>query len=272
MADKARSTVAAIVLSDAAKPSIDYLIDAITNSKFGRKALVRSVTYDCEDLVYLDFDAVRIALHDVICHDGMPDVICVAVGSIPEKEVDAKIDYDRLAKHLVKSMMKILKTHLVIWHEDDRALRGRVMDDFLCELETMMDFIKIQVEEVAKQEQSLGRSSINRYSESKKKTNQKQTDTQGSFDYTEYYNSENFSELDDQEIYGIKEALRTGNGIDRSLTTPMAATMYTISLAFFFFLPEAGATLLSYTFLRDKIINTLRRTKVISSPTPAFNR
>ena len=79
------STLAAILIKESATLDIDDIADQILRSKIAQRVGTRSVTWDCDDLVFLDFANVRIALYDRALTEFSSKIVCLASALYPEK-------------------------------------------------------------------------------------------------------------------------------------------------------------------------------------------
>ena len=80
---------------------IGDIADQILQSNIAKRADTLSVTWDCDNLVFLDLASVRMALYDRVETEFSPKIVCLAVGSVPEKTLPLHINSAKLARTLV---------------------------------------------------------------------------------------------------------------------------------------------------------------------------
>lgn len=234
MAFQSCTTIAAIVLKDAHRFGIDVLADEILQSKIAERAGARSVSWDCDDLVFLDFDALRIAIHDIPATFETPNVICLAVGTVPGKTLPDHIVSASLTHGLVKRLTQSVEANAVLWHEDDRALSATIMDDFQEELGQMLGYLELQLQGPKTTEDTF------------KIEPEQQTPLQSVL-------------CDQAAIDQFRAQLRKSGNTDEPISLPINVTIYILACTFFFMVPALGSALLSYIWLRDGVDKSASR-------------
>ena len=143
------STLAAILIKESATLDSDDIADQILRSKIAQRVGTRSVTWDCDDLVFLDFANVRIALYDRALTEFSSKIVCLAVGPVSRKTLPLHINSAKLARTLVTLFSDPVSTNTILWNGLDQAITSAVMDDFQSELDEMLHFLDAQIRSVA---------------------------------------------------------------------------------------------------------------------------
>lgn len=247
MAKRSSTSIAAIMLADTPRFAIDVLADEILTSKIAERASARSVSWDCEDLVFMDFDTLRIALHEVPATEDTPGFICLAVGAVPDRRLPMNIDCANLAYELVKRLTQSVIANAVLWHEDDRALSADVMDDFQDELSKMVEFLDMQMEqarETAEPATQDVESAIEEQPTSTQKPRRVAFDrpiTRG-------------AALNDEATLNVLRNQLREQGMEKEpVSKPIHASIYLMACTFFFMVPAIGTALRSYAALRHRV-------------------
>ncbi len=142
---KNMSTIAAIMLGDGPPMAIDTLADEILQSNVAKNANARTVSWDCDDLVFLDFDGLRIALYEIERTQDCPPFICLGVGSVPGNAAASNMACGKITEELVQRLTQIVPANAVLWHDDRRALGSDVMDDFHDGLGNMLEHLNSEI-------------------------------------------------------------------------------------------------------------------------------
>lgn len=232
---RSSTTIAAILLESGPQIAIDMLADAVLSSKSARNANSKSVTWDCEDLVFLDFGSLRIALHDIQETLERPNCVCLAVGPVPGAKLPKFMDSAHIAKGLVAKLTEVLSTSALLWHEDARALCPDVMDDFTYELENMLDHLHMQIEQVR--------------SESAPILNPQQISVMPK---PSIKKSTRKSALQDEAALRELRAHLSAKGmVGHAISRPLHVSIYVMAGTFLLMVPAIGSALFSYIALRD---------------------
>ena len=218
------STIAALMLDDVPELSIDVLADEILQSKIAERAGARSVCWDCDDLVFLDFDALRIAIQEIPATHDTPKVVCLGVGSVPNKGRGQNFDSAKLAHSLVKRLTQIVDANAVLWHEVNSPLSAGVMDDFQDELDKMLHYLDMQMQVVSEGDPEI--------SENKERSHRVKKKL-----------------CDEAAMRKLREHLSA----QAAISVPIHATIYVLACTYFFLVPALGTALLSYVLLRDGV-------------------
>lgn len=144
---RSNSTIAAIMLKSGYELSIPEIADHFLASKLAERACARSVCWDCDDLVFLDFDGIRIALQSVPEAAGQPGFLCLGVGLVPGSNNLLDLDWATLAQNLVKRVGNRLPIQAVLWNEMHGDLNANQMDTFQDELARMIDYLDMMANE-----------------------------------------------------------------------------------------------------------------------------
>ncbi|MGH1579259.1 hypothetical protein [Planktotalea sp.] len=246
MAKRSGTTIAAIMLADAPQLAIDTLADEVLRSKIAERAGARSVCWDCEDLVFIDFDTLRIAIHDVPATEHSPSFVCLAVGAVPGCKLPLHIDSARLAHGLVKRLSQIVVANAVLWHEDARSLGTEVMDDFQDELEKMLDYLDMQMAQ-AKEDAVL---------ETLRDVAPTETAAKPAVPKRVPLNrpiTRGAALNDEASLKALRAQLREKGMQKEPISTPIHASIYLMACTFFFMVPAIGTALFSYIALRDGV-------------------
>ncbi|WP_439142655.1 hypothetical protein [Planktotalea sp.] len=226
MAFKSCTTIAAIVLKDTTELTLDKLADEILQSKIAKHAGSRSLTWDCDDLVFLDFDGLRIGLSEIHETADTPNTICIAVGPVNSDRLPRHLDSGHVAHELVKKITRVLNARAVLWQEYERPLNNAVIDDFHFELDKMLGYLNLQMhgtQTPKHQEQSIP--------------------------------TKNRAELlkDDLALEKLRNTLRKRGLVGDPVSLPLHVSLYIFAVTFFFMIPALGSTLLSYIWLRGGV-------------------
>ena len=225
MTTQSCTTIAAIILENAPELGINTLADEILQSAIAQRAGARSVCWDCDDLVFLDFDMLRIALHEIPATDETPYVVCLGVGPVPERSLPTHIDSTRLAHGLVKRLTQIVTANAVLWHEDTRALSTFVMDDFQDELDSMLCYLALQLN-----------GTTGTVEEEQKAAKPKSCAIK-----------------DEVALARLRDQLRKKGRAKAPISRPIHISLYLLACTFFLTIPAMGSALLSYVWLRDGV-------------------
>jgi hypothetical protein len=226
MAFRSCTTIAAIVLKDPTELGLDRLADEILQSKIAKHAGSRSITWDHDDLVFLDFDGLRIGLYAVHETDETPNTICIAVGPVRSNRLPKHLDSARIAHELVKKVSRVLAARAVLWHDYQRPLTSLVIDDFHFELDKMLGYLELQMHGT-------------RTAKTKTPTCRKKA-------RTALIN-------DDLALEKLRKTLRGRGLIGNPVSLPLHVSLYIFAVTFFFMIPALGSTFLSYIWLRDRV-------------------
>ena len=224
MAFGQNSTLTAISIKESATLEIKDIADQILQSNIAKRADTRSVTWDCDNLVFLDLANVRIALYDHAATEFSPKIVCLAVGAVPGKTLPLHINSAKLARTLVTQFSYPVSTNTILWSEIDQAITSAVMDDFQSELDEMLHFLDAQIRSVAD-----GSSQDSRDKTSKT------------------------TRLDEPAIEEFRHYLQRSGNVGEPVSLPLHVSLYILACTFFFMLPAFGSALLSYIWLRDGV-------------------
>lgn len=204
--------------------AIDALADKVLSSKIARYSSAKSVTWDCDDLVFLDFAGLRIALHEQPERGDRPGCICLGVGPVPGQKLPKFLDSAHIAQALSAQFNQGHDPAAVLWHEDSRDLSPDVMDDFNEEVEHMLAHLHRQIDKVC-----AGAPSPEPRARSTRK-----------------------SALSDEiAMQKLRAQLRAKGSIGSAISAPLHASIYLMAFTFFFTIPALGSALFSYIALRD---------------------
>ena len=226
MAQRSCTTIAAILLKGSSAVKLEQLADEILQSKIAKRAGSRSITWDCDDLVFLDFDAIRIGLYEIRESQDTPNVICIAVGPVSGRSLPKHIESASLAHGLVKRIGQSIEARAVLWHDDPRCLCPFVIDDFHTELDKMLGYLELQMQGT--------------------RTPKSQADSAVPPSRAETIN-------DDAALSTLREKLSASGMIGAPVSLPLHVSLYILAVTFFFMIPALGSTLLSYIWLRDGV-------------------
>ncbi|MGB7319652.1 MAG: hypothetical protein WBC85_16960, partial [Planktotalea sp.] len=230
MAHTSSTTIAAAMLGNSVSINLDSIADQILTSKIAERACARAVAWDCEDLVFLDFDALRIALHKI--HEGDTQFLCLGVGPIPGSHLPEYIEPTRLAQLLVRRFTQNIKTNAVLWHDHSGALSVDVMDDFHDELESMLDYLDIQMEHAQQEHYAQIQNAPRSISAS-------DDVLRPADDKTEREKSKS-SFNDDEALRIFRHYICSQHASRKATSAPMHASIYVIACTFLFMAPAVG--------------------------------
>ncbi|MEM9581223.1 MAG: hypothetical protein AAF891_11100 [Pseudomonadota bacterium] len=233
MAQRPVTSLAALLLQNEAEDAFYSLADLILASKLGDQANTRSITWDCEDLVFIDFDDVRIALQYASQLEGLPCRISLALGLRPDTTNAPDVDCNRLARLLVQRLSTMFAVKLVLWQETTCAPTADVMDDFQEELSAIHDYLDCYVANVSTDPEGV-HAPLN--SQQREPTSKVKDATENAlFDF-----------------YADTVLERTPIAAEeQELSAPMHASMYMMACTLLFLVPAIGTGLFSYLALRD---------------------
>ncbi|WP_293450756.1 hypothetical protein [Planktotalea sp.] len=125
--------------------NISELANEILNSKTAQHLGADLLSWECNHLNFIDFKTVRIALQDIPSAQDRPNIVCVAVGTIPGEMLPHHIDSAPLARELVKRITELVDANAVLWNVPTQPLCPEVMDDFQHELDSMLRYLDVQL-------------------------------------------------------------------------------------------------------------------------------
>lgn len=230
---KTSTTIAAVVLGPGEDIRLHDLADEILASRIADRSSARAVSWDCEDLVFLDFDGLRIALQHCDCDEleDSPAIICVAVGPVPGCGLAQSMDCAQLAQSLVRRLTRMVQAAAVLWQDHRGALTAETMDMFQDALTDMLDYLEMQLAEASASALVPERCAA--------------------FDDKPEAGKAASSLLSDEAAFAALRQTLIGQASGAKITTPIHASLYLMACTFFFLVPAIGTTLLSYVALRD---------------------
>lgn len=226
------STLAALMLSDKPRVAIDLLADEILESNIAKRASARAISWDCDDLVFLDLDSLRIALYEVEASPLNPPLLCIGVGTVPGMAALSSADCTNIAQELTERLSQIVSSNALLWHKANRALDAEVMDDFQDEIGRMLNHLEDDVNAVMPVPTSIA------------KVNDAHVYAQS----TRAQTLQNETALDH-----LRADLQARGATTSAFSTPAHASLYLTIGTFLLTLPAVGAALLSYLWLRNGV-------------------
>jgi hypothetical protein len=143
------TTFAAIMRADKPDFCISELANEILQSKtvqhLGTESGSGTLSWHSNQLVFIDYDTVRIALQDVPATQDKPSIVCVAVGAVSGKAPSRHIDSAALARDFVKRVTELVDAKAVLWNVAAQPPCPEVMDDFQHELDNMLRYLDLQL-------------------------------------------------------------------------------------------------------------------------------
>jgi hypothetical protein len=234
-----RASIAAIMLKDNPSIAIDLLADEILKSAVAQHAGARSVTWDCDDLVFLDFDNLRIALHEIPATTETPPFICLGVGSVPGQSPIEDADCSHISQELVQRLTHIVSANAVLWHDDVRALNADVMDDFHEALGKMVGYLDMLLNDAVEQTATVQEDPLpNIALPQAPKIVPKLSAPSNLLKHEE-------------ALETLRDHLRTTGKVHTPLEPHQHLSMYMIACTFLLTLPAVGSAVLSYIWLRN---------------------
>lgn len=230
-----RASIAAIMLKDDSTIAIDLLADEILKSAVAEHAGSRAVTWDCEDLVFMDFDNLRIALHEISSTAETPPFICLGVGSVPGQRPIEDADCSHISQELVQRLTHIVAANAVLWHDDARALNAESMDDFHEALGKMVGYLDMLVNDAVQ-------SAPEPLTEPLPMNALPQAPLEPRS--TSLLKHEN-------ELNTLRSHLRATGKVHTALAPHQHLSLYMIACTFLLTLPSVGSAILSYIWLRN---------------------
>ncbi|MEP5153666.1 hypothetical protein [Planktotalea sp.] len=230
-----RANIAAIMLRDCPSIAIDLLADEILKSAVAQHAGSRSVTWDCDDLVFLDFDNLRIALYEIEATPQTPPFICLGVGSVPGHTPIEEADCSHISQELTQRLTQIVAANAVLWHDEVRALTADVMDDFNEALGKMVGYLDMLVQDASE----------NFSNPSPQKNTPKAPEA------VPKLNRPAALLKQDAALDMLREHLRTTGKVHTPLEPHQHLSMYVTAASLLLTLPALGSAVLSYIWLRN---------------------
>jgi len=238
------TSIAAVMLNYGSKATVDMIIEDIKNSKLAKNASAVSIGWDCNNLVFIDIDILRIAIHDVPERDDRPRCICIGAGPIPGAGLPKSTDTVKIVYKIVKRLVEIIQASGVLWHYYDRSICRDVMDDFQDKIEKMLDHLEMQMHQLqhtvfSETEGIEALESMRVAKVTPKRVKSSNPRRRGTL-------------LKDREsLQRLSKHLQDQGLVEEYISSPLHASMYIMATTFFFLVPAVGAGLFSYAALRS---------------------
>lgn len=241
--------VASLVPSHSLTPDLDRLIQMILTIFAKADFQQRGVTFDCDDLVYLDFDAIRIAVmvREPDYRNPKPE-IAIGVGHGPGHPGKPTVLYEKLAKKLVSIIAPRVDAQAVLWCYRDGTISAAVLDDILEEAEAMREGLEQQAQLHADQPASQHVAPIAQSEPTARHMRPPACETSA------YTPQASTALTPEQEQEARLDALRQfliEEQNDAATSSLMQASIFVMSSTLLLVAPPLGATLFTYCALRN---------------------
>ena len=226
------TTLAALVLDGMPRMAIDLLADEILESNIAKRASARAISWDCDDLVFLDLDNLRIALHEVEPSPSQPPLLCLGVGTVPGRQALNGVDCTNIAQELAQRLSQIVSCNALLWHKAPHALDADIMDDFQDEITWMLDHLEADM-------QALTANSAASVNTDNPLIPMEETINDRLHDTTAFH--------------ALSDDLNARGATTSAFSTSAHVTLYLTVCTFMLTLPALGSALLSYLWLRNGV-------------------
>lgn len=225
------TTIAAIMFSAAQPPRHNDVADQLMKSQLADKAQRKAVSWDCDDLVFLDFDGMRVALQHVKLQDHNSNCLCIGVGAAPNSAplIPSTCAYE--AERLVQLISKMYQVSTVMWHNHSGILDASSMDSFGDELAKMIDHLNDCLTDLAPLKE----------------------DPSSNLPTPENTLPKPASRITDETALAkLRDSLAQHHDNKKSRPA-IQATVYLMASTFLFLAPPVGSALFSYAALRNAL-------------------
>lgn len=146
MTGVAQNRIAVFVPGAGPLPDLETLVQMVVTLFAQADFQQRGVSFDCDDIACLDFDAMRIAL--TVQASNLPDQppqIAIGVGQVPGAPVKPTVLYEKFADRLSTILAKAIGAQAVLWCHRSGPLTPATLDGVLDEAAQMRDDLIAQM-------------------------------------------------------------------------------------------------------------------------------